>query len=90
MQTDFLKTLHGTYGPVMNGRAICKVLHYPSAAALQAAKARGKLPFRTVEFEGRKGLFASTADVAQYLEQKFSPSPHLSTNPHSQAEVCSG
>lgn len=73
MHTDFLQTLQSTYGPVMDARSICKVLHYPTVSALQAAKTRGKLPFRTVEFEGRKGLFAATAEVARYLEQKLNP-----------------
>jgi hypothetical protein len=43
MQTNFLEMLSSSYGPVMDAKAICKVLHYPTVAALQAAKARGKL-----------------------------------------------
>lgn len=67
MQNDLHQSLTGTYGPLMDARAICRVLYYPSVAALQAAKSRGKLPFDTVELEGRRGLFAFTEDVAAYL-----------------------
>lgn len=73
MQTNFFETLNSSYGPLMDAKAICKVLHYPTVAALQAAKARGKLRFRTVELEGRRGLFAATADVARYLEEQWNP-----------------
>lgn len=73
MQTNFFETLSSSYGPVMDAKAICKVLHYPTVSALQAARARGKLRFRTVELEGRRGVFAATADVAKYLNDIWSP-----------------
>lgn len=69
MHTDLHQSLTGTYGPLMDSHSICRVLYYPSVSALQAAKSRGKLPFDTVELEGRRGLFAFTEDVAAYLTQ---------------------
>ncbi len=69
MQTNIQETLWSTYGPLMDAKAICKVLYYPSVAALQAAKARGQLPFRPVEIKGRRGLFAMTDEVAELLTQ---------------------
>jgi len=74
MQTNFLETLQSAYGPLMDAKSICRVLHYPSVAALYAARARGKLRFRTVELDGRRGLFAATAEVATYLESQLNPS----------------
>jgi len=73
MQTNFFETLNSSYGPVMDAKAICKVLHYPTVAALQAARARGKLRFKTVEIEGRRGVFAATADVARFLDDIWGP-----------------
>lgn len=74
MQTNFLDTLQATYGPLMDAKSICRVLHYPSVAALYAARTRGKLRFKTVELDGRRGLFAATAEVATYLESQLNPS----------------
>ncbi|WP_341686534.1 hypothetical protein [Limnohabitans sp.] len=69
MQTNIHKSLWSIYGPLMDAKAICKVLYYPSVAALQAAKARGQLPFLPVEIKGRRGLFAMTDEVAEFLTQ---------------------
>ncbi len=72
-QTNIHKTLWNAYGPLMDTNAICKVLYYPSGAALQAAKARGQLPFCPVEVKGRRGLFALTDDVAELLVEAAKP-----------------
>lgn len=74
MQNSFLQTLQTTYGPMMDAKSICRVLHYPSVAALYAARARGKLRFKIVELDGRRGLFAATAEVAAYLDSQLNPS----------------
>jgi hypothetical protein len=75
MQTNIHKSLWNAYGPLMDAKAICKVLYYPSVAALQAAKARGQLPFRPVEIKGRRGLFAMTDEVAELLTQAAQARP---------------
>jgi hypothetical protein len=90
MQINFLETLQTTYGPMMDAKSICRVLHYPSVAALYAAKARGKLRFRTVELDGRRGLFAATAEVAAYLESQLNPSSSPSAASNSQQAVSGG
>lgn len=90
MQTNFLETLQITYGPLMDAKSICRVLHYPSVAALYAAKARGKLRFRTVELDGRRGLFAATAEVATYLESQLNPTDQSSTAGSGQQAVNAG
>lgn len=51
----------------MDAKAICKLLHYPSLDALQAAKIRGKLPFKLLILEGRRGIFAATDEIAAIL-----------------------
>lgn len=65
---DQLLTEHG---PFMNARAICKVLCYPSPAALAAARKRGKLPFMPVPLEGRPGLYASTEEIANIVQRSL-------------------
>ena len=81
MQTNIQETLWSTYGPLMDAKAICKVLYYPSVAALQAAKARGQLPFRPVEIKGRRGLFAMTDEVAELLTQAAHARPGREVEP---------
>jgi len=66
---DWRESLRSECGPVMGPKMICKLLQYPSVGALQAAKAKGKLPFRPVTLEGRRGVFAWTADVIGILER---------------------
>ena len=66
---DIRETLFAQTGPVMGPELLCKLLHYPSQAALQAARARGKLPFRPVRLEGRRGVYAWTEDVIGILER---------------------
>lgn len=56
MQTNMHKSLWSTYGPLMDAKAICKVLYYPNVAVMQAAKARGQFLFRLVKIKGRRGL----------------------------------
>lgn len=68
MADRFRKTLLATYGPLMDAKAICRVLCYPSVAALLAARARGRIAFPLLELKGRRGFFASTEDIAAYLQ----------------------
>ena len=65
------ESLIATYCPILDSKALCKILCFPSVAALNAAKTRGRLPFKVVEFEGRRGVFARTADIANYLDATF-------------------
>jgi hypothetical protein len=61
-----------TYGPLMDAKSLCKVLSYPSVAALLAAKARGRIPFQLESLEGRRGYFGLTEQVAAYVAASFS------------------
>ena len=63
------------YGPLMDAKALCSVLCFPSIAALNAAHNRGKLTLKVVTLEGRRGLFARTTDVAAYLDAAFADKP---------------
>jgi len=80
MQTNIREMLLVAYGPLMDAKAICKVLYYPSVAALQVAKSRRQLPFFPVEIKGRRGLFAMTDDVAELLIQAAAARSNASLN----------
>ena len=75
MTTTFRELMLSTYGPLMDSKALCKALCYPSVAALLAAKSRGRVPFQLVELEGRRGYFGRTEHVAAYLESAFTEEP---------------
>lgn len=74
MQPSIREFLFTEYGPIMDSKALCRVLHYPSIAALKASLQRGRLPCQVFSFPGRQGLFARTDDVAQAIEHAFGAS----------------
>ena len=57
------------YGPIMDAKALCKILHYPSVTALNTARSRGSLPFSPIKIERRRGVFALTKEIAEVLER---------------------
>jgi len=68
---DVYRSLYESYGPLMDAKALCRVLYYPSIDALQEARRRGKVPFKVVSIQGRPGIYANTADIAELLNQAF-------------------
>lgn len=64
---DLRNSLNQTYGPLINGKQLASLLKFPSMAAFRQALKRGVLPVRVFELPGRKGKFALTGDVAQWL-----------------------
>lgn len=60
-------------GPLLGGRALLKALAYDSAEALRQAKRRGKVPVKLIELEGRRGSFAYTMDVIDWLVRLEAP-----------------
>jgi hypothetical protein len=61
--------LWANYGPIMDSKAICKILHYPTVTALKMARSRGSLPFSPVTIEHRRGVFAMTNEIVEVLER---------------------
>ncbi len=55
------------YGEVIGGRTLWHVLGYNTLAAFKQAIARGALTLPTFFIAGRKGRFALTSDVAEWL-----------------------
>lgn len=66
------------YGPLLDSRALCRVLHFRTPNALNVAHAQGRLPFAVFNIEGRRGLFAQTLDVARWVESSSGCPPNAS------------
>lgn len=60
------------YGPLLPSRELWKIFGYASPAAYRQARARKSLPVGEFEIEGRRGYFALTYDVAQWLAMQRS------------------
>lgn len=66
--------LWADFGPLMDQKSLCRVLHFKSVNALYIAHSQGRLPFAVFNLGGRRGFFAKTLEVAHWLEE-------ASTNP---------
>lgn len=67
-QKELLKyDLTRQYGALVGGDDLRRLLGYRSLSALRAAIKRGTLGLRTFPVNGRKGSFALTADIADWL-----------------------
>ena len=64
--------LYEKYGPVMDAKALCEVLHYPTPRSLRTAKTRGKLPYTPLD---HRGVYASTAEIAELLMPSYKDHP---------------
>jgi hypothetical protein len=64
---DLRCSLNVQYGPLINGKQLASLLKFSSMAAFRQALKRGMLPVRVFEIPGRKGKFALTGDVVQWL-----------------------
>ncbi len=56
------------YGLVLSASTAARLLGY-RIEALRQARLRKQLPFRMFEIAGRRGYFASSTDVADWLDQ---------------------
>ncbi|WP_423016383.1 hypothetical protein [Undibacterium sp. Di27W] len=54
-------------GPLTGGKDLVKALGYRSAAAFRQAIQRGTLPIHVFEIPGRRGRFALTSDIMNWL-----------------------
>lgn len=73
---DFEHRLIRALGATVGGNSLSRALGYPSQDAFRKAHQRGRLPVKTFELEGRRGRFATAADIATWLWRKRSGSSH--------------
>ncbi len=66
-QSDIFEELVKLHGPLITGAELAKVLGHKSMASLRQAKVRRQVPVKLIKIPHRKGLFALTEDVANWL-----------------------
>lgn len=72
---DYEDRLLKSYGAVVGGSALTKVLGYSSQDAFRKAFQRQCIPVPTFEIEGRRGRFATTIDIARWLWRRRQSAP---------------
>ena len=58
------------YGALVDSSATAHLLGYRTSAALSKARQRGRLPVPMQTIPGRRGWFATTADIARWLTDR--------------------
>lgn len=59
--------IEAAHGPLLTGSALVCALGFRSSAALRQARRRGQIPVLLFSVPHRRGLFALTRDVADWL-----------------------
>lgn len=54
--------------PILSAAETARLLGFPTREALGKARLAGRLPVRMFKIEGRRGWFASTQQVREWLE----------------------
>lgn len=65
--TSMSELLIDRHGPLLGGITLAKTIGLPSLDALYQARRRGRLGIQTFKIDGRRGYFALTSDVADWL-----------------------
>lgn len=55
------------YGALLDSSQLAKLLGYPSTDAVRTARKRGKLPIPMFRLPNRKGWYANSTEVANWL-----------------------
>ncbi len=67
------------YGPTLTGNDLYAALGFKTYAAFHRVLTRGELSVRVFKLPGRRGWFASTLEVADWLTQQTNACPSGST-----------
>jgi len=70
LEQRLLDSLLSDWGYIMGSAGLRQALGFSSQAALRVAIATGRVPFQVFPIEGRKGPFALTHDVADWLASR--------------------
>lgn len=65
---QFADGLIAEHGPLMSGEALWQTLGFRSAASFRQAKSRNLLTIHVFSVSNRRGTFAFTHDVADWLK----------------------
>lgn len=64
---ELVERLTRTLGIVVGGSALSKALGYRTQGAFRQALTRNRIPIPVFALDGRRGRFALTSDIAQWL-----------------------
>lgn len=67
---ELASELQSNFGPLMFGEDLWKILGFTSAGAFRQAKSQDRLEIPTFSLPNRRGTFAFTRHVANWLKQK--------------------
>lgn len=67
LQTELRESLLRIHGPLLGGEALVAALGHRSAASLRQARRRGQVAVPLFTISNRRGWFALTQDVADWL-----------------------
>lgn len=68
-RTDLYNRMYCECGELIPPRLLWRMLGYTNAGALRSARNRGILPVETFQIPGRRGSYARTRDVVNWLSQ---------------------
>lgn len=69
LASEMRRELLAQYGPLLGGSALHQALGFSSAASMRQAALRNQVGVRLFTITNRRGKFALTADVAQWLAE---------------------
>ena len=69
-QSKIYQTLFHEYGPFISTSYLWKLLAYPSQQAFRQSKVKGSVPVDVFKIENRKGAFAKTEDVSEWISKQ--------------------
>lgn len=78
VQHTITRELAIEYGPLLDAAATAKALGFKSQDALRQARRDGRLPISMFRLPGRRGWFASTQAVIEWIDAQVEP--HLPRN----------
>lgn len=67
VRSAIMSSLEQTHGPLLKGEGLANALGYKNLASLRQAKKRSQVGVALFELPNRKGLYALTAEVADWL-----------------------
>jgi hypothetical protein len=70
LKIKFESELFDRYGPLIGGKDLQKVLGYRNGDTYRQAVFRKTVPIKTFEIDNRRGRFALTTDIANWLTQQ--------------------
>jgi hypothetical protein len=72
-QLHLLESLLKAHGPLLSGSGLALALGHRSVAALRIARRRGQINVQLFRLPNRRGVFAFTKDVADWLACSATP-----------------